>query len=39
MNRKLVFVEVIDRTIVWKWYCSCGGANPDSSMFCQWCGA
>ncbi|MBE7473143.1 MAG: hypothetical protein HS114_28770 [Anaerolineales bacterium] len=21
-----------------KWYCDqCGGGNPDSRMFCQWC--
>lgn len=22
-----------------KWYCECGGANPDQASHCQWCGA
>lgn len=38
MNRKLVFEMVIlDRTIV-LWTCGkCGGGNPLSSAYCQWC--
>lgn len=40
-TRKLTFVAILpklDRTVIF-WTCGiCGGGNPMSSAYCQWCG-